>query len=449
MTKDRSYTVEFCRESSRLVGNISGDTQIRLEERFGSADLLDVLPTLAADLLRVALAVYAVDRLQRRQSRTAGGCRNIHLDVGVTEPDFWEDSATTRPLTQALRLLGSDEWILRFHNVEPSKRPLGLKFQKNHRICLYSTGLDSAAGLAKRLRDAREPVTAVTVWHQAHQGRRALHQLKAIATRYDVRVDPVLIRTALVKPPVFREQERTQRTRTFLFGAIAGAVACVDTASVVEMYENGVGIINLPLMHGMAVGPRSTKSSHPQCLRLMSEIVSRVAQRPIEFVLPHVERTKAELVRTLVEDGLVDVAHDTVSCVRYPVRSKAKQCGVCPACLGRRQAMIVGGIEEPSTSYEQDLFRADQSANEVEGRNYDYIKATLMHIDRLAELEQPHPPPWFLQYLLGTGAAETPDEIGKISDLLLRYRAEWLRLIALCQSRGLRWAKWFPRIDAA
>jgi hypothetical protein len=124
----------------------------------------------------------------------------------------------------------------------------------------------------------------------------------------------------------------------------------------VELFESGIGAINLPLMAGM-VGSKATRSSHPEFLRLMSRLVSLVADTEIEFSLPFFSKTKGEVTKKLAELGLQELAVLTASCVGFPLRnSKAKQCGVCPACVFRRQAMQVAGIPEPVQSYEHDFF---------------------------------------------------------------------------------------------
>ena len=144
--------------------------------------------------------------------------------------------------------------------------------------------------------------------------------MRSLSTRYGVEIRPLVVKTALVKPPPLGKQELSQRCRSFLFAAMGGVVACAEHSSSIEIYESGVGAINLPLMHGMATGARTTKSTHPHFLRLMSDLVSRVAERRIDLILPHRDRTKAEIVRTLAEYGLADIARSTVSCLDYSVR---------------------------------------------------------------------------------------------------------------------------------
>lgn len=226
-------------------------------------------------------------------------------------------------------------------------------------------------------------------------------------------------------------------------------MACAENADKVEVYESGIGAINLPLMHGMATGARTTKSSHPRFLRLMSELVSRVAERRIDICLPHRNRTKAEIVRTLAEDGLADLAAATDSCVRYLVRGKVRHCGHCPACIGRRQAMIVAGMDEPDGAYDYDLFGEPHTTNSIEPTKLGYLRATVMQVERLGDLHGESLPEWFLRYALGTRVAENPAALRGWVDVLLRYRAEWLDLIALGQSKGWEWAGWLPASSAA
>lgn len=450
MDNEHCYSVEFTRRADRMVAEITHQTQIRLDECSLAAALFHTIPSRAGDLLRIGLAVYAADRLScRNQGQQSGRSRAMHLEVGVVEPDFWSDQQTLAPLREALELLSDDTWHLRFRACTPDTEYLSCRPDQHPRVCLYSGGLDSAAGLATRLRTCRGPMLAVTTWHQALQKKRTLDQLRRLAYRYGVDVRPIVVKAALVKPPQLGKQELSQRCRSFLFAAMGGAVACAEHSSSIEIYESGVGAINLPLMHGMATGARTTKSSHPRFLRVMSDLVSRVAERRIDYCVPHRKRTKAEIVRTLAEGGLADLARSTVSCVHYPVRGKAKQCGWCVACIGRRQAMIGAGIGEPDGAYECDLFGEPHMTNAVSLAKLLPLKATLMLVERLGELRSQSLPEWFLRYALGTRVEENSAALRDWIDVLLRYRAEWLDLIAFGQSKGWEWASWLPASSAA
>lgn len=437
-----SYCVEFSRRGDRMVADVTGQTQIRLDECGLASALFHRIPSRAGDLLRIALAVYAVDRLSGRQrGQQSGGSRVMNLEVGVVEPDFWSAEETLGPLQEALELLGGDTWYLRFcYRRADTDYNLGFPPVLRPRVCLYSGGLDSAAGLATQLRTRKDAMLAVTTYHQGLQGQRVIQHLRQLSLRYGVDVRPIVVRTTFGRPPQLRKQELTQRCRSFLFAAMGGAVACAERSSSVEVYESGVGAINLPPMQGMGTGARMTKSSHPRFLRLMSGLLSQAAGRRVDLLLPHQDRTKGEIVRTLAEDGLADLAHSTVSCVHYPVRGKAKQCGYCPACIGRRQAMIVADIKEPDGAYEYDLFGAPRTTNGIEPAKLEYLKATLMHVDDLGELRDGYLPEWFLRYALGTGVAKERAGLMGWMDVLRRYRDEWLDLVSHGRSRGWHWA---------
>jgi len=450
MDNEYEYSVAFTRQADRIVAKISDQTQIRLDECGLATALFHSIPSRAGDLLRIGLAVYAADRLSRRKrGQQSGMSRVMHLEVGVVDPDFWSDWQTLAPMLESLELLSSDTWHLRFRACAPVIEYLSCRPDEHPRVCLYSSGLDSAAGLATQLRTRKGAMLSVTTYHQGLQDKRVTQQLRQLARRYKVDVRPIVVRTALGSVPLLQKQELTQRCRSFLFAAMAGAVACAEQSSSIEVYESGVGAINLPLMHGMATGARTTKSTHPHFLRLMSDLASRVAERRIDLTLPHRDRTKAEIVRTLAEDGLADLARSTVSCVHYPVRGKAKQCGYCLACIARRQAMIVAGVDESDGAYEYDLFGSSQTVNAVEPAKLENLKATLMQVERLGELRGEPLPEWFLQYALGTRVVKDRDALRSWVDVLLRYRAEWVALIALGESRGWNWAKWLPASAAA
>jgi len=397
------------------------------------------------------VAIYVVDRLSRRDRRSAkrGPTRDIELTVEVSELDFWQSKPVGTLLRRACELLSDDRWDITFATPDGAARPrqrfLDFGVSDTPLVCLYSGGLDSAAGLATQLRDRRARTVAVTAYHQAGQQARVLSQLGCLRARYGRELHPVIVRTTLIRPPRLSEQELTQRCRSLLFAALGGAAACATGASRVEVYESGVGAINLPLMSGMQVGGRSSRGCHPGFLRDMTELVSLVAQRPIPFELSFRQNTKAEVVRTLAEDSLEHLASDTVSCTHYPLRERgaAKQCGVCAACIGRRQAIITAGIPESPGGYLYDVFGHQEALDSIPTDKLDFLRATIMQVGFLGDLEPGKPLPDLVRrQLFGTGVIRKGQSTRSWVNVLVRYREEWLKLIALARCRGLRWSKW-------
>ena len=62
-----------------------------------------------------------------------------------------------------------------------------------------------------------------------------------------------------------RVQEYTQRSRSFLYAALACTVARLFANSKVRFFENGVVSINLPISE-QVVGARATRTTHPLVL---------------------------------------------------------------------------------------------------------------------------------------------------------------------------------------
>jgi hypothetical protein len=172
----------------------------------------------------------------------------------------------------------------------------------------------------------------------------------------------------------------------------------------------------------------------------MTELLSAVAGRPIGFSLPFVQHTKAEVVRAFVEEDLQAVVPHTTSCVHYPVRIRgsAKQCGLCFACIGRRQALFAANVDDPVSQYQHDVLDADCDAPSLD---LESLRADLFQVARLAELSSRELPAWFSRHLYGSHVVQMGDSAEPWRDLMLRYRAEWLRLIESGRERHLKWAE--------
>ena len=440
MVRDAKFQISLADYVDRSWRDLTNGVTFRLDEDRIAQVWCGYLPPLVRDLTRVGTAVYVTDRLLRRPRRSHGTGRQIALQVDVSSPEYW--SQHSELLSRILGVVSNDVWDLQFIAGTTEPAQVGLFAAENPAplVCLYSGGLDSAAGLLNRLRDGIRSVVTVTVCHQPGQRRRVLRQLEAFRRQYSARIIPIFVRTTLRHAPALKHQELSQRCRSFLFLAIGGAVAATVGAGEVEIYESGVGVLNLPSMTGMLVGARATRSCHPELLRLMTELVSAVAGRPIGFSLPFIQHTKAEVVRAFVEEDLQAVVPLTTSCVHYPVRIRgsAKQCGLCFACIGRRQALFAANVDDPVSQYQHDVSHADCDAAPLD---LESLRADLFQVARLAELSSHELPTWFARHLYGSRVVQMGDSAEPWRDLMLRYRAEWLRWIAHGRERHLKWAE--------
>jgi len=410
------------------------------------------------DLLRLSQGVVVADGLLRRNAASAG-FRNPRLEIEVIEVEFWNDPKVQRVLKSCLDFLsGGDDWQIRFvrdrtvrHQYQPE-----FKFPEPATVCLYSGGLDSAAGLAARLREQPDRTyIPVVVRHQFHREglvKKQFELLKRGARVDDSRFLPLIVASFVRNSRLNREfgirtREISHRCRSFLFTALAGVVAAVEGSDRVEIYESGIGAVNLPLTDGM-VGWRTTRSTHPQFLRFMSELVGLVVGREITFDLPFIDQTKAQLVAVLAQNGQRELVLATVSCILHPLRrGNTKQCGYCPACIYRRYAIQAANIPEPRQAYHSDLFGSVTDFRRVAARRLRPLLAFLGQVDRLAELDREGTMPrFFRNHLLGTSVVPDESALAPFIDLFRRNRREWLELAAHGQTHQWLWADWLsPR----
>lgn len=440
---DSSYKVLFS-------GTASGDNVLRAGRDFYLEEVPIVsaagcaLPTLARDLLHIGMAVYVVGRLTKRPSPATGGMRAIQLTVEVVNPEFWRAPSVLSLLHEILDFLGDEYWDLRFisccrshqaYFTDPS--PIsGI-------ICLYSGGLDSAAGLARTLEKQNEPVYAITAEHHTQIKSRVEAQLREFRRAYESDLLYVGVDLNLVDAPNSSVQESTQRCRAFLFAALAGAFACCTGLSEIEIYENGVGAVNLPLTHGSGVGGRTTRSAHPTFLRRMSQLVTQAAGRNISYKLPFHNFTKAELISILDSSkDLKTIGQNTVSCAKFPLREPGAvcSCGLCPGCIERRYAFECAGIEEDAEVYKHDWLNGTGPKPPMEKLNY--LQATLLQVRKLRNLSPNEIPSFVRDYFRKTDLVAEKESIEPWIDVLSRYAGEWTYLTEKAGQNNLFWSNW-------
>lgn len=343
---DQLSGVEFPIESGR---NLS--INLRPYSELGTIDSLD------EDLVRVAAYVYAADLAIKRHEREQH-LRSVRVRIPVVNLQAFERVHSL--LEQALTTVSIDNWTIEFvprtagapasNRTWPDKRDATL---------MFSGGLDSFAGAIK-LCEQNDAVSLVS--HVTHNRpvRTAQSTLaKALASNTTKRLTHLQVSVygrnhGGLTFPSDDEREDTQRTRSFLFTALAAIAARLSgSRRVVVMAENGQFAIHLPLS-AARVGSFSTHTAHPKFLALMQAVLRQLyVCEDLDVVNPFVHLTKGEIVAMVPEPLRQHIRHST-SCWRAArVPTEQTHCGECVPCLCRRIALETNKIKIPE--YHRDL----------------------------------------------------------------------------------------------
>jgi hypothetical protein len=406
------------------------------------------LAPLSADLFDVAVAVAAADRsAPRPRARFGRGPspwrRRLDVTVPVREPDRWRSAEVASRLEDALSFLTEDEWTIRFRGCRGERRP---SERQGHlfpapsgpvRVALHSGGLDSFAGAAIDMAEHPESdflVVSGVASNRIGSVQRSLARALALQSRRTV--CHVAFRYGFSYAPGEAAPEKTQRTRGFLFTAIGAAAALAAGASRLDVYENGIGAINLPY-DGTQLGTAGTRAMHPVALLKMARFVAALVGRDFAIENRFATWTKAEMCAHPALSALEGRLADTFSCDSFPIRRRGMpQCGTCTSCILRRQSLGVAGrgAFDPVAGYVRDVLAPDFDDQPVRhrvawnamNRQADVLRARLAQADPWLALTQEFPDLRRIEAeLVSAKLAQASALRRQVVSLLSRYVAEW------------------------
>ena len=391
---------------------------------------LSTVPSISADLLDLAIAIHAVDRLIKRHTETT---LSFRVELPVRNFDIFTRSDVCDLLTQVLEWYTSDRWYLEFSKREVLGRFVEIQPQlpwrglppKNIEVALWSGGLDSLSGLYTRLFANTESYHILV----GTGSNTYIHkQQKQIA---DIIDQSISNRTSLIQIPYSwyntpsLEKNFYQRSRGLIFMLIGAACAHHMGQSTLFIYENGVGAINLPYLKAQ-VGLDQARSVHPLSLLYVSDLVTSILDSPFRVINPFWLWTKAQMVESLINSSGKDLIPLSSSCDRiHRLDEGVIQCGVCTSCLLRRQSIGALGVDD-STSYD----------NESINKNGSHLSAMQYQVNRIRKLLQ-QANPWVsfsreyyeLDDIVDQISLQTKQEIPylrrQIIQLYSKYVDEW------------------------
>jgi len=362
-----------------------GDKPNLLAESIGP-QIFENLSSISRDLFDVACYVYAADRLISRGTEKDLGDRwrrKLVFALPVRNPKTWQKPEVKGALCEALSFLTGDYFDFLFcRGVTKEQEQQEFDFRQMgdaNAVCLFSGGMDSFAGVLRETTVEKNRPLLVSHWPLPRAKSRQDRLISLLRERIPNWRFPCA--QALIHLRGVDHAEHTQRSRSFLYLALAVAVARELHINNLRIYENGIVAINLPIWR-QSVGGMDTRTAHPRFIMLFQKFARLLLDTPINVENPFLNMTRADVAQLLEQLGYADLIEATTSCSRVYFMPEASQhCGVCSQCVDRRFALEATGLQdcEPRGFYLNDIF--EESLSEIESkRGWTTSKARAMAV---------------------------------------------------------------------
>lgn len=331
----------------RKVGDSSRQRLIKyrketIERLYGGSP-----PERIRDLLEVALATHAADRLVTRgptenttDDERMLSSRQIRIVCPVSDIDLWRGLESE--LSHAMSFISRDNFQYRFvepHNpISPEVQQREVESDKEvDCIALFSGGLDSLGGAHYLSKNGYSP-KFVSVNH----GRNVGHLVDYFSDAFEENL------VCIDVDPDFRGYESTQFTRSFLYLAFATAVSVALDVSDIFLPENGI-LARFPMLqHGWT----TTRTVHPTFVRSYNQILdSLYPERGLSVKNPFLNWTKTEVVNQIPDTDQVlytrTCPHPRGLSMERDDEGHPMNCGLCIPCLVRVIALTTSDHQIP------------------------------------------------------------------------------------------------------
>lgn len=311
------------------------------------------------DLLQIASYVFCADRQAYRGARDSlsnkSWGRSLSFMIPVNDIDFWSRDGVKHALEDALTFMTGDRQY-HFTFVEATKNNIRdrqyqttlftnatMKIVMGDKVdvMLFSGGLDSLAGAVERLN--QYPDRKLCLVSHFSNDRIIKTQKTLIAElqkKYKNRLFPYSFECRFKK---LKSRDESQRTRMFLFSAIAFAICSCYGKSEFFIYENGITSINLPKQTDV-INARASRTTHPKTIGLLQKFY-RLFDPYFKMITPYRTFTKEEIVCVFKNYKEEILIQSSVSCSSTRnIHDIFPHCGCCSQCIDRRFAMYAAGL---------------------------------------------------------------------------------------------------------
>jgi 7-cyano-7-deazaguanine synthase in queuosine biosynthesis len=340
------------------------------------------------DLLEIASYIYAADRKVSRGKRNSvkndAWARIFEFNIPVRDIDFWNNEKIKEVLSSALTFMTGDR-CYKFYFEKYKHDPVlsGRQFllfsdeyvpfeeSDNTEIVLFSGGLDSLAGVIEFL-NSYPPKQVYLVSHNANTS--TINTQKMLVSALQEKYGEKRIKHYKFKSHFMNYEkciEETQRTRMFLYSAIAFSISHYYNKKEIYVFENGITSINLPKQADV-FNARASRTTHPKTIGLLKKFYSFFNDKFV-IQMPYMMKTKSDILRIFVDYNETNIIPSSVSCSRTRSKPTAyTHCGCCSQCIERRFAIYDENLEDIFDCYESDFITSIPNS-EVKQRLYDIL----------------------------------------------------------------------------
>ncbi|MDD2294444.1 MAG: 7-cyano-7-deazaguanine synthase [Eubacteriales bacterium] len=420
----------------RDIGDITSNITIGYAKFVRDAD---ELPEKILDLLQIAAYVFCGDRMANRGSRKSvnneSWARSFEFHIPVLALDFWSDAKTKKALNDVLTFMTGDRgynFIFSQSDKNPAEvinKQLSLftgEYQsideaENTDIVLFSGGLDSLAGTVQRLNEHLDRSLCVV----SHKSSKTVTHTQNVLVdelnkKYGNRVKQYSFECC--NHDGLKSKDETQRTRIFLFSAIAFSLChCYDKNSF-YVYENGITSMNLSKQADVING-RASRTTHPKTLGLLRKFY-RLLNPSFDIIAPYYNQTKAEIVEVFRKYNSLNLIANSVSCSSSRKKpGQVPHCGCCSQCIDRRFSLYAAGLNDYDAEYANDFIHSFPDDDNNETKQRIYITMRLANLEDISTQDAfvrkyPDDVTDLVAYWQGSNA---DDKLDEIYDLVCRY----------------------------
>lgn len=327
--------------------------------------------TKALDLLYLSFAVFAADRLYKREDSKDAWSREYILNVPVLNKEVFDEN--TQLLEEMISFLTGDHWQFHFRKRELADYEIAHRNRKKKKneteksydqVCMFSGGLDSFIGAIDLLTESPLKKTLFVSHYGGGKGTKEYQDyLKdAFVSRYALESRDFCQFYAKAVGGI----EDTTRSRSFMFFAHAVVLASAQGKPIdLIIPENGLISLNIPSTYSR-IGTSSTRTTHPFYMSIFQKLLDNLGLK-IGFKNPYQFKTKGEmLLECRDHEFMVENLEHTMSCSHPDIgrmysETEARHCGHCLPCVIRQAAIMRAGIKDPS-SYRDRQFTSGPNA---------------------------------------------------------------------------------------